>query len=165
MNWDAIGAIGESVGALSVLITLIYLATQVRMSNRLEAANHIDVHMDRVRQNMFAFAQNEDMARIWRIGSEGGELDEDEIVRWEAMAGHRILIQRDAWLRGRILGNMPGLGNPTHYLDILVGGLDQNPRFRHFYETSSLRGLGWGDEFLDYVDGRLAEKTSGDKAQ
>lgn len=35
MNWDAIGAIGEIVGASAVLITLIYLATQVRRSNEL----------------------------------------------------------------------------------------------------------------------------------
>lgn len=35
MNWDAIGAIGETVGALAVLITLIYLASQIRQSNRI----------------------------------------------------------------------------------------------------------------------------------
>jgi hypothetical protein len=34
MNWDAIGAIGEILGALSVLITLIYLATQVSEAKR-----------------------------------------------------------------------------------------------------------------------------------
>ena len=31
MNWDAIGAIGELVGALAVFLTLIYLATQIRI--------------------------------------------------------------------------------------------------------------------------------------
>jgi hypothetical protein len=35
MNWDAIGAVGEIVGALTVLITLIYLAIQIRQSNRI----------------------------------------------------------------------------------------------------------------------------------
>ena len=35
MNWDAIGAVGEIVGALTVLITLIYLATQIKQSNRI----------------------------------------------------------------------------------------------------------------------------------
>jgi len=32
MNWDAIGAIGEIVGAAGVIITLIYLAVQIRHS-------------------------------------------------------------------------------------------------------------------------------------
>jgi len=32
MNWDAIGAIGESLGAIAVLVTLIYLAIQIRQN-------------------------------------------------------------------------------------------------------------------------------------
>ena len=34
MNWDAIGAIGEIVGAIAVIVTLIYLAIQIRDSAR-----------------------------------------------------------------------------------------------------------------------------------
>lgn len=30
MNWDAVGAIGETVGAVGVVITLVYLAIQIR---------------------------------------------------------------------------------------------------------------------------------------
>jgi hypothetical protein len=30
MNWDAMGAIGETLGSLGVLITLVYLAIQVK---------------------------------------------------------------------------------------------------------------------------------------
>jgi len=32
MNWDAIGAVGEIVGALGVVVTVGYLALQVRPS-------------------------------------------------------------------------------------------------------------------------------------
>ena len=39
MNWDAIGAIGEIVGALAVVTSLIYLAVQIRQSNNLARAN------------------------------------------------------------------------------------------------------------------------------
>jgi hypothetical protein len=34
MSWEAIGAIGEVVGAVAVLITLIYLAQQIRQNTR-----------------------------------------------------------------------------------------------------------------------------------
>lgn len=34
MNWDAIGAVGEILGALGVIVTLAYLAIQVRASTR-----------------------------------------------------------------------------------------------------------------------------------
>jgi hypothetical protein len=35
MNWEAIGAIGEIIGALAVVVTLAYLAVQVRNSTRI----------------------------------------------------------------------------------------------------------------------------------
>jgi hypothetical protein len=34
MNWEAIGALGEITGAAAVVITLVYLAAQVRAGNR-----------------------------------------------------------------------------------------------------------------------------------
>ena len=34
MNWDAIGAVGEIIGAVAVIATLIYLAIQIRDSAR-----------------------------------------------------------------------------------------------------------------------------------
>ena len=33
MNWDAIGAIAELIGAIAVLITLVFLTLQLRYSN------------------------------------------------------------------------------------------------------------------------------------
>lgn len=30
MNWEAIGAVGEIVGAIAVVVTLVYLTNQVR---------------------------------------------------------------------------------------------------------------------------------------
>ena len=35
MNWEAIGAIGETIGALAVVVTLAYLAVQIRQNNDL----------------------------------------------------------------------------------------------------------------------------------
>jgi hypothetical protein len=34
MNWQAVGAIGEILGALAVLITLVYLSKQIRQNTR-----------------------------------------------------------------------------------------------------------------------------------
>ena len=39
MNWEAIGAIGELVGGIAVIATLIYLAIQVRQSKTLLERN------------------------------------------------------------------------------------------------------------------------------
>jgi hypothetical protein len=38
MNWEAIGAVGEIVGALAVVLSLIYLAIQVRQNSNMARA-------------------------------------------------------------------------------------------------------------------------------
>lgn len=38
MNWDAIGALAELLGATAVVISLVYLAVQIRQSGRVSAA-------------------------------------------------------------------------------------------------------------------------------
>mgnify|MGYP003300637055 CR=1 FL=1 len=43
MNWEAMGAIGEVVGAIAVVLTLAYLAIQVRQnSNPLDQQNKVE---------------------------------------------------------------------------------------------------------------------------
>ncbi|NIP14230.1 MAG: hypothetical protein GWM88_05645 [Pseudomonadales bacterium] len=35
MNWEAIGAFGESLGAIAVVVSLLYLAAQIRQNSRI----------------------------------------------------------------------------------------------------------------------------------
>ena len=39
MNWEAIAAVAELLGALGVILSLLYLATQLRQSNKLARRN------------------------------------------------------------------------------------------------------------------------------
>ncbi|MFT4815649.1 MAG: hypothetical protein ACI9IQ_001142, partial [Cyclobacteriaceae bacterium] len=39
MNWDAIGALGEVAGALVVIISVVYLASQVRQNTAVSRAD------------------------------------------------------------------------------------------------------------------------------
>jgi hypothetical protein len=47
MDWDAIGAAGEILGALSVLVTLIYLSSQIRLSNRVSRFDTMTALMEK----------------------------------------------------------------------------------------------------------------------
>jgi hypothetical protein len=43
MNWSAVGAIAEGLGAIAVVVSLVYLASQVRQSNaQAQGAAHAD---------------------------------------------------------------------------------------------------------------------------
>lgn len=54
MNWDAIGAFGEILGAVAVVVTLIYLAAQIRHSGlearagTIQAALELEMHLSEV---------------------------------------------------------------------------------------------------------------------
>ena len=48
MNWDAIGAIGELLAALGVLASLLYLASQIRMNNKMTWSQNVHTRTDRI---------------------------------------------------------------------------------------------------------------------
>ena len=86
MNWEAIGAVGESVGAAAVVISLVYLAIQVRQntdSNRLLSAQNL------VNQNaasLTGVALNPEVASLMHRGMEEGHaaLTPEERFRFNA---------------------------------------------------------------------------------
>ena len=39
MNWDLVAALGEIVGAIAVVVSLLYLAAQIKQSNRQSASD------------------------------------------------------------------------------------------------------------------------------
>ena len=74
MSWDAIGAIGDFVGGLGVVASLIYLATQVRHSARVTEENTREVGAA-AREAVFggfsrwrALVVNEELTRIFIRG-------------------------------------------------------------------------------------------------
>lgn len=157
MEWEAVGAIGEVVGALAVVATILYLAIQLRMSNKFEAANHQDVHMDRIRQRFLVLAQDGDLTRIVTAAARGEELDRTEAARAAAFAAHRITVQRDTWACARILGKMQGLPEPNFYLDILIDEMKRDQCLLNRWNKDAPRAVAWESEFKEYIDRRLAE--------
>ena len=70
INWDAIGGVAESVGAIAVVITLVYLTIQVRVGNKqreLEALRH---NWDGLNQACELFSKSTENASIVLRGRE-----------------------------------------------------------------------------------------------
>ena len=47
MNWEALGAVSETLGAIGVIVTLIYLAIQVKHSKHSVDANTVSLEEGR----------------------------------------------------------------------------------------------------------------------
>ena len=92
MNWEAIGAVGELVGALAVLVTLIYLSMQIRQNTKSVQAAAVDSansQVSRIREVMFADA---DVANIYRRGTEDpASLSQDDTIRYRLLM-HNIML-------------------------------------------------------------------------
>ncbi len=70
INWDAIGAIGEVVGAGAVVITLVYLALQVRENSRqLRLTSTLSIN-SLMNEGFDPIYNNEENMRIWTTGLE-----------------------------------------------------------------------------------------------
>ncbi len=68
MNWDALGAIAETIGVLAVIATLGYLAIQIRQSNRQEAVQAVKEAVNEFVNAFAAATSDETKAENFRAG-------------------------------------------------------------------------------------------------
>ena len=68
MNWEAISAIGQIVGALAVVISLIYLATEVRSNARATRQAAMRSTLDSLNRFAQQIIGNADLAELRNRG-------------------------------------------------------------------------------------------------
>ena len=73
MNWDAISAISQLVGSIAVVVSVLYLAVQLRSSTRVAKVAAMDAAAAALRDVTKPFMENAELARLWRIGLENLE--------------------------------------------------------------------------------------------
>ena len=61
MDWNAVGAVAELIGALAVVISLVYLASQIRMSNTLAIAQTRRDMLHATQQELYKIVQHPDI--------------------------------------------------------------------------------------------------------
>jgi hypothetical protein len=86
MNWEAISAIGEAFGGLAILITLVYLAQQLRQNTRSQSIATYESAMSGFNDILAFMASDLESISIWRRGcTEPRSLNEDEAGLFDAM--------------------------------------------------------------------------------
>ncbi len=68
MNWEALGAIGEIVGAAGVVVTLGYLAIQIRQNTRSVRAAAFQEAIRDAAQSTDQLGRDPELSRIWFAG-------------------------------------------------------------------------------------------------
>ena len=89
MNLDlnSLGNIGEFLGAIGVIISLIYVSLQLRQNTKAVRSNAYQELSQTSLDLLSHLIQDPGMAELWGRGLDGGTqaLDEVETVRWHGM--------------------------------------------------------------------------------
>ena len=91
MSWEAVGAIGETIGAIAVVISLLYLALQIRTQNAQARLSALHDMSDVFREVTSRFA-SADIADIFNRGN----LDFDSLTDTESV---RLIILTTNYFR------------------------------------------------------------------
>ena len=73
MNWDAINAVSQLISSIAVVVSVLYLAVQLRSSTRVARVAAMDAAAAALRDVTKPFMENAELARIWRTGLENLE--------------------------------------------------------------------------------------------
>ncbi len=90
MTLEDLGNLGEIIGAIAVVVSLIYLAIQIRQNTaQIRESSHIsrlllqENFVSGQEELIRSFLENEEMFRVWRLGSTTtGELSGDDKERF-----------------------------------------------------------------------------------
>lgn len=86
INWEAIGAVAEMLGAAGVIITLAYLAVQIRQSTRSQRTENYGRALDRVATLQGRMSESSELADIMLRGTQNvRSLSPSERVRFAWM--------------------------------------------------------------------------------
>ena len=122
----ALGSLGEFVGAIAVVLTLVYLAIQVRHGSALLAASNaameentrlaraaaMDRHNDAVSRWRGRLIENEEVALLWQKAVRGDDLDDLTRIRLDNLLIDWINTYRSNFRRAKAVGD-EGLARQT----------------------------------------------------
>ncbi len=155
MNWQAIGAIGELLGGLVVLASLVFLAIQIRRNTQ---ALQLGV-AEETNRSFAAYTgmfTQPGIARVYRVGlASPGELDDDELITFNAVMSTLFnFLAHTHSVRHRGVVNLwisdQGLAAAAMYALQQPGGQLWWRRFR----------VSYNDEFQSFVDSLLSDTAA-----
>ena len=151
MNWDAVGAIGEVVGALGVICTLAYLAVQIRQNTESVKTSTVQAMLEASASFSDLCASHEELGRIFITGIKSrSSLSKEEKVRFHYLMTSYIRRIEAFYLqgKGRYLLDEDWQGIRFNFIDVMTqpGSQDWWQRYSERFHT----------RFVDWVSGEVS---------
>lgn len=98
MNWEAISAIGQIVGAIGVIISVIYLAQQIRSNARQTRLASMRSMSDAFNQWLQSLAENSEFGDLYYRGMQDfASIQGADLPRFSALMDHLFRIYEDMY--------------------------------------------------------------------
>jgi hypothetical protein len=155
MNWEALGAIGEIVGAAGVIVTLGYLAVQIRQNTTVVSTSNFQELMRDYSNLGNTIADSAEAAEIFSKGLVSYEaLSEVDKVRFQWMIGEPFRGAQTCFQLER-----RGLIDQELYADYMASfaNLLRAPGVREYWASGR---SWWHENFQEFVDRKLRERSA-----
>jgi hypothetical protein len=151
MNWEAIGAVGEAVGAIGVIATLVYLAAQIRQnSNVVRSATRQAVSTAQMDIGMQLATNPELRAAVARwLSNDAPPTSPDAQLRDEMFLRANLRMFENQYHQ-----NMDGTFEDSMWTGYLenMRRIFTSPAFRDFWEANRVL---YSTDFSAFVDAQI----------
>lgn len=152
MSWDALGALGEIVGAIAVVLTLGYLALQMRNANKAAMSEGTYSGTKLAATWRTSIMGNPELAAIAVKANEGVELTKEERFQYHALSDDLIFACAVAYGGSAISGSFHETHGATEYFLSVVR---ENHGLRKEWERLRPIVLLISADFVKVVDDRM----------
>lgn len=147
MNWEAIGAIGEIVGAITVVVTVGYLALQIRQNTAALRSTATQGASEQAADIYHTLSTDAELAMIFVRGSEApDDLSDSEMARYFAFFQYAFFNYQNWYVqtRDRVID-----GSLLSSWGRVLAGIYPSPGFRRFWEQ---RSYIFSPEFREFME-------------
>ena len=157
MNWEAIGAIGEILGATAVFASLIYLALQIRQNSKIGRVTVEQGTFETQTSLYHLILSNPELIDLAHGFIEGKEIDPKDLGRLQNIMMYALEVHQH-WFVQHKLGLLEQDALESNWVKLLawVGNEPGGAWFKrnkHHFRA----------DFVEYVENRLKEDPRGTK--
>ena len=146
MNWEAIGAIGEIIGAAAVVGSLVYLAVQIQSQNRVSRISSMHDISVGYRDSLAAMGERDTADLYAKAYDDYESLTRPETIRLISGSSRLFRIWEEAYL----LYQAGYLEKRTW--ETMLRQFNGYLSLRPFYEIWAIRKQYFDDEFQEFVN-------------
>ena len=153
MNWEAIAAVAEILGVLAVVVSLLYLAVQIRHGASATQAASRYATAQLTTDVLVPIASDAELASILRRGQiDPDSLNDDEGFRFDVL----LYVIFDQWetMYSQVQRGAMSKEDWAKYDTTIIGMYLAQPGTKRFWETASNMYSASFREYVDQVSGK-----------